>query len=364
MKGKKLLPLIGSICLAIILAALLLPACTAEEPAPTPTPTPTPVKPLEFRFANFLAESHYVSKEVSTRFAEELEKRTEGRIKVEVYHAQTLCKAKEQYEAVKEGVATFALDVASYNAGVFPSTDVFQLPFAGSNAFMRTEAGLHLMRLGYFDEEFRDVKQLHIAATWPYAFLWKNQRPATLEEMAGLKVRSPGGYASKGLEALGMVPVSLTVPEIFMAFERGIIDCHLHSVGTMVTTKTYEIGESCLVMPMIAFGGQSIIMNLEAWNQLSAGDQKIVAELGEESAHWYPWSSVVPNIKAKDIITKAGVEFYSLSATELEKAGAKAIPVWDMFIADLEGQGKPGKELVAEYVSKLKELGDTVGYSP
>ena len=45
MKGKRVPSFIGSICLALILAALLLPACAAEEaptPAPTPTPTPTP----------------------------------------------------------------------------------------------------------------------------------------------------------------------------------------------------------------------------------------------------------------------------------------------------------------------------------
>ena len=44
MKKKRLLAAFGSICLALVLAALLLPACAAEEPAPAPTPTPTPYK--------------------------------------------------------------------------------------------------------------------------------------------------------------------------------------------------------------------------------------------------------------------------------------------------------------------------------
>ena len=84
---------LGLVLIAIV-SSLTMVGCAAPTQAPTPqpapTPAPAPVKALELRLSNSTAPMHVQHKDVLVPWAAEVEKRTQGRIKVTVYPAQQL----------------------------------------------------------------------------------------------------------------------------------------------------------------------------------------------------------------------------------------------------------------------------------
>ena len=63
------------------------------------------------------------------------------------------------------------------------------------------------------------------------------------------------------------------------------------------------------------------------------------------------------------VVKKAGIDIYKLPKAETAKIKAKAVPIWEKYIADMEKAGLPGREVVNEFVKALKKLGEEPPYS-
>jgi len=85
----------------------------------------TPSKPIELNFAISDPGTHYEVKGVYEVWAREVEKRTSGRVKVNVYPGETLGKQVEQYDLILKGAAQLTILVGPQYPGRFPLTDVF-----------------------------------------------------------------------------------------------------------------------------------------------------------------------------------------------------------------------------------------------
>ncbi len=91
-------------------------------------------KPIELKFAYYLPTIHKVHTDIVVPFARDLEKRTNGRIKVTVYPGEALAKAKDNYDTAVLGMTDIALFVHGFMPGRFPLTDVIQLPLQITSA--------------------------------------------------------------------------------------------------------------------------------------------------------------------------------------------------------------------------------------
>jgi len=81
--------------------------CAKPAPAPVePAATPAAVEPIEIYFNSWCGnEAHPLYVKVQKPFAEELEKRTDGRVKVTIHIADALVKTATAHDGVVTGVA-------------------------------------------------------------------------------------------------------------------------------------------------------------------------------------------------------------------------------------------------------------------
>jgi len=117
---KKLLSLLAGATFALA----LLPAGAAGAP-------------LELNYAIFFPATHGHTL-LATEWAREVEKRTDGAVKINIFPGATLIPPDQTYDGVVKGIADIGMSVLSYSKGRFPLTEVLDLPLGYTSGLQAT----------------------------------------------------------------------------------------------------------------------------------------------------------------------------------------------------------------------------------
>lgn len=290
------------------------------------------------------------------RWAEEIERRTEGRVKIRVYPAQQLGKAAEFYDMVVAGVADIAWMVTGFNPGRFPMSSVADLPFVWPSGHRGSQILNSLFHRGYFDKDFADVKLLNVATPSPY-FLWSNKKVAKLEDLRGLKVRAYGTYPMKIIEKLGMVPTQIPGPDVYMALSTGTIDGTGASYTIASFFKWNDATKFANEDVYIPVGSVAEIMNKKSWAKLSPKDQRILEiaflEKGLDHGSFYDYAGGV----LKNQAVGKGVEITKLPDQDVKKMRASLEPLYDEWAAEMDKKGHPGSKMIKDLRALREKMG-------
>ena len=110
MKRRKLLPLIGSACLILVIAALpFMTACAAK-----------PVEAVDLKFAHWIPGETHFSKTIFNPIVDYINANGGGKVTMTQYSGGALGGPGEQWEMVKEGIADIVYFVPTFEPGVFP----------------------------------------------------------------------------------------------------------------------------------------------------------------------------------------------------------------------------------------------------
>ncbi|MDD3473993.1 MAG: TRAP transporter substrate-binding protein DctP, partial [Syntrophaceae bacterium] len=165
------------------------------------------------------------SREVTTVWIpmlEELKKRSDGRITYTMYAGGALGKGPEHFDIVKKGLADMGYFTATWTPGKFPLTDVLSLAAWVDGKDLATDIGNKMLHKA-LDKEFQDVKVIELNGCIQ-AFLWTTKPVKSLEDLKGMKIRSPGGMQTNYIKALGAEPVFMPLGDVYIAMDTGTID--------------------------------------------------------------------------------------------------------------------------------------------
>lgn len=347
MKGKRLITLTGGICLILVLAALSLTSACAK-PAATPTPTP-PAKPIVLNLATWTPDSPTDFRTVSVRwFADQVKERSNGRLVIEVFPAQTLCKAKEELTMVSEGNIDMAAPAGAYYIGIVPILDCTNLPFSCTTEKLDTfYTRAHDILTKHLAEQ--DVKYL-----WSYEHglmqWWMRDRfiksPA---DFGGMKIRLSGGYFARAGEIWGSAPVSVSASESYMALQRGTVDGILISMTSYLSFKMHEVAPYATICNYMS-GGSYVVINKDKWDTIPADLQKIMFDTGKEAQKHSMELMAESDEGSLDKLPGLGVKTYYLTPEERQVFVDSGEVLWDDFAA----KGPDFKALV-EILRELRE---------
>ena len=173
------------------------------------------------------------------RWKEEVEKRTAGKVAVQTFPGSTLLGPKNMLDGVKQGQADIGVISLSYQPGVFPLTSVLEQPLGFTSATVASMTLLDIFQK-YNPEAYKDVKVLTMFTSAPSNIM--SQVPVrSLADLKGLELRASGG-ASKVLDLLGAVPVSMPMSETPEALQKGLVKGLLSSLEVL---KDFNYAESC-----------------------------------------------------------------------------------------------------------------------
>jgi TRAP-type C4-dicarboxylate transport system substrate-binding protein len=297
------------------------------------------------------------SREVKTVWEpmlEELKKRSNGRITYTLYAGGALGKGPEHYDIVKNGLSDMGYFTASWTPGRFPLSDVLSLATWTEGKDTSTSIGKK-MADGVLQKEFEGVKVLELNGCIQ-AFLWTKKPVKSLEDVQGLKIRSPGGHQTNYIKSLGAEPVFMPLGDVYLALETGTIDGLVTCSPLVLAFKLHEVVKHGVVA---TFGcvTEGVVMNQKSWDNTPDDLKPIIEEVvGNPFASTRGLDRDAYKKMIQDIKDK-GVELYELPAAEQARWSAKFQEETKKWVTDLEAKGLAAKDAVVMYNKIAEESG-------
>lgn len=178
-----------------------------------------------FKLHHFLGPTTPTQTETIEPWARAVEAASGGRVAIEIFPSMSLGgKPPELVQQARDGVVDLIWTVNGYTPGLFPRTEVFELP----NVFTNDPGATNLAMAEMFAEDLApeyaglEVMFLHVHAGNGIHMVDRDVRaPADLE---GAKLRIPSRTGAWVIEALGAAPVAMPVPDLPQALSKGVVD--------------------------------------------------------------------------------------------------------------------------------------------
>ena len=192
-------------------------------------------EPITLRFSHFLGPTSFFQRDLVEPWARDLEKRTDGRVLVEVLNASSpLGRAENQSTQVKTGVVDIALGLRGAEGSRFMRSSIIELPFAVADAHSGSRALWSLHQRGVISEEYADFKVLALFVHNPGLVHTKDKRVVTPSDLKGLRLRAPNATVAAMLDAVGAVPRFVAHDAIVGAVQSRQLDGVVTNWGTPI----------------------------------------------------------------------------------------------------------------------------------
>jgi TRAP-type transport system periplasmic protein len=310
--------------------------------------------PVKLTYSIFFPPAHGQA-EAGIAWAKEIEKRSAGRIKIDVFAGGTLTAAPEVYDGVVNGISDIGMSCFAYTRGRFPIMEALDLPMGYPSGKVAT-----LVANGYYKamkpQALDEVKVLYLHAHGP-GLLHTKKPVKKMEDLKGMKIRSTG-FSAKVAEALGSAPVAMPQGETYEALQKGVVDGTFTPIETLKGWKQAEVVKFTVDCPDIGYTtAMFVVMNLKKWNALPDDIKKIFEEI---SAEWIPkhgetWDRL--DKEGREYALSLKNEITVLPAPENQRWVTAVAPVIESFKKSANEKGLPGDKAVAEIQRLLKENG-------
>jgi len=299
---------------------------------------------IDLTYANFPPAITFPCVQME-RWADEVEKRTGGKVSVQTFPGGTLLGGKAMYQGVIDGQADIGCMSMAYFPGVFPVVSILEQPLGFTKA---TPAGLTLLDIyeKYKPAAFDKVKVLTMFTSAP-SNLMSKVPVKSLADMQGLEIRASGG-AAMVLERLGATPVSMTMPETPEALQKGIVKGLFSSLEVL---KDFNFAELCRHQTMVNAQVYpfAVIMNMDSWNNLPDDVKKVFEDLKREQCIWtgqYMDNHVVESLQWSD--ETYGIDVYELSDKDKAEVQERLSGMLDNWKVESAKKGAPVDDIAAD----------------
>lgn len=301
----------------------------------------TAEKVITLKFAHFVPATTLEGK-IMQEWANEVEKRTNGRVKVNVYPGATLMPPQQTYDGITKEVADIGYGIFAYHRGRFPLTEVIDLPLGYKNPSVPTKM-INAYYKKFKPKEMDDVKVLFLEAHGPDII--STRKPISkLADLKGMKLRA-SGLSAKIVNALGGSAVGLPITDTYDAMSKGVIEGLVLDWGGLYNWKFGDIIKYHIVSPGVASTvAFYTVMNKDKWNSLPPDIQAIFEKLDEEwigrvSQKWVDWETM-----GKAELLKNGGKIITLSKEDSAVWVDKMKPILDDYVKTCKAKGLPGDE--------------------
>lgn len=293
-------------------------------------------------------------------FIKNLEEKSKGRIKAELYEGAQLYKGVQVMKAVNLGTIDMGLPGSSLLDQFDPDWSLLGLPMFYAQPLSTVEKLLDDKR---FSQRLNNAleKRLNIKIPgrwygWLTIYLYNAKKPITrMQDLQGMKIRYTG-YAKanpRRLQAMGANPIPLPWPDVSMALMRGTLDGLYSAMTSVYRAKLFDVGlKYALKIPTYNIGYVPMV-NGKFWETLPPDLQELFVEL---------WNEHVPRqreiaakmetedeLKLEEEFKKRGGGIYRPSDEEAAKWREQIMHIQDSLVEDLKidpGLIKMAKDLL------------------
>jgi TRAP-type C4-dicarboxylate transport system substrate-binding protein len=344
--------------------ALIVSACggtTTEASGEGTTTTEVAGDPVRLVYASFAVEDSPHSQAFAW-MADEMNKRTNGRVTIEPFYAGALCAFADIFDCIKDGRADFGLFLPVQQPSFFPYSSVGSVLFVSRDTQAHSEAFSEMAKSNdQFKAEWaaQGMAPLWFASIGP-AILGANEPVENIDWLKNKSIRATG-YFTQALNAVGANPVALSNAEVYEAIQRGTIDAFYASTldGAALDNSHYEVTSDWEDLGAGEYVSIATAVSQRALDQLTEEEQTILFDLAEQvrsdffDKYYFPQMEV-----ACDNAINGGLKSLTIWPEEETQrfADAAADVVKNQWIADTEAGGATGAaEFFDEFVATVRE---------
>jgi len=275
---------------------------------------------IQMKLGHFAAESH-PGNLASKMFADAVEKRTDGKIKITIYPNNALGSPPEVLEQNILGAVDMSLPTQGQLGKYSKKFNCVMLPFMYEN-YAQADKVLDGPFITWAAPDL-DKAGLVFLSNWEWGFrnLTNSKRPVnTPDDVKGLKVRTPPELPTQAaMEALGAVVATINFNELQMALKQGVVDGQENPIAVIYSNQLYE-SQKYLAMTGHNYNTMVHVISKKVWDKLTPEQQKIIKEESAKAGNWM--RKAVRDAEADQIekLKQAGVQ-----VTYPDKAKFKAL---------------------------------------
>jgi tripartite ATP-independent transporter DctP family solute receptor len=288
---------------------------------------------IKFGIGQPPAQSFVVASE---RFKEAVEKKSGGRMKVDIFHSSQLGGEREMQEMVALG--TLEMSVSGITVIYEPLYAMLEAPFLYRDrehikkvmaSPVVAELGESLLKkgiryVGFYENGFRNITNSKRAINAP-------------ADVKGLKIRTPENLAQiETFKALGAVATPMAFSELYNALAQGVVDGQENPLQNIWTGKMYEV-QKHLAMTGHIYNSAYILASNKFWTGLPADLRKIAEESIKEASYWQLDYIAGLDKKLLDDCKAKGMQVTTPDREAFRKATA---PAYEVFYAKFGDRGK------------------------
>ncbi|MFZ4860302.1 MAG: TRAP transporter substrate-binding protein, partial [Desulfuromonadaceae bacterium] len=296
-------------------------------------------------------------------WCEKIGKESNGRLKCQIYPSMQLGGTPAQlFDQAKDGIADIIWTVPTYQAGRFLKSEVFELPFMVNTAEKGSQAMWDYVQKNSLDE-FKGTKLIFTHVHDGSQMHFGSKSVKTLEDLKGLKLRSPTRIGAKTLTALGATPVQMPMPQVPESISKGVVDG-----GSLPweITNAMKLTEICKTHTEVGPGHKKhsnaifvFAMNQKKYDSLPDDLKKVIDNnSGRDVAKWVGkiWDDGAMVSRKMAVDRKNTIN--TLSEAEYAKWVKATDMVDDEWIKEVTAKGSNGKALYDDAKALIKKYND------
>ena len=255
------------------------------------------------------------------QFAAEVEKRTKGSLKFEVYPGSSLMKTNSQFSAMRKGALDLSLVPLSYAGGEVPEVNIGLMPglvtsyeqgYGWKNAEIGRELNKFLLEKGI----------VVVSWIWQAGGVASRTKPIVEpEDVKGLKIRGGSREMDLILKAAGAAVVSLPSNEIYAAMQTGAMDAALTSSTSLISFRLEEVSKNLTTGRGKAywFMFEPLMMSKAIFDKLTKEQQAAIMTVGAEMEAFARKAAQLDDSLVAAVYQKSGAKVVDLNEATVKK---------------------------------------------
>ncbi len=303
-------------------------------------------EPLKLRCSLDTTPSHVRTISI-VDYLKQVEAATGGKIAPEVFHSGQLYPDVNVGKALLQGQVDMAAPGGWTQTGIVSDCDYIQLPaFYGQTievTHAATDGKAGAFVVNQLETKLRS-KSLGALIDLGFQNWYSTKKPIkTVEDIKGMKVRSPGGAGiSWRITLLGGIANTTAWPNVPLALSQGTFDGFVSTDESVASAKLWEAGTKYCYTDHQYLGQYVPLVSNAFWGKLTPEQQKLMLDLWAKNIPIYRENAAAAQSRARKLLEEKGVAFVDPSKDEL----ASNRRVMQADIASLVKEAKLSPEIV------------------
>jgi len=229
-----------------------------------------------------LAQNSHYGVAIDT-LAREVERRTDGRYKVQTFYSSALGAERESVEGVQLGTLDLTLTSTGPLPNFVPDVAILDIPF-----LFRDYAHARAVLDGPIGQELLTKFQAKgmVGLAWAengFRHMTNSKRPVNVpDDLRGLKMRTmENPIHIEAYRQFGILPTPMAFTEVFTALQQGTVDGQENPLSVIEAAKLDQV-QKYLTLTGHVYSPAVFLMNKARWDSLSDADKRAFLEAAKE----------------------------------------------------------------------------------